>query len=383
LREEGANELPSSKKRNSLHILLDVVRAPMFLLLLACGLVYLALGDHEEAYMLLGSIFFIIGITFYQERKAERALEALKELASPRALVIRHGQRLRIPGREVVRGDLLILSEGDRVPADAALLENNNLSADESLLTGESVPVTKKVWDGRSGIGRPGGDGLPYVFSGTLIVKGRGLAQVMATGGRTEIGKIGISLEWIEEEETSLQRQTKSIVRWFALGGLVLCALVVAILGRQTGDWLQGLLAGLTLAMAILPEEFLVVLTIFLAIGAWRISRRNVLTRRAPTIEMLGATTVLCVDKTGTITMNQMSVAWILAREDLKNDTVAHALRASPKDPFDPLENAIKNLANELGIDSWADAGQIIKEYPLTGKLMAMTQAWRTERGGF
>src|SRR5512136_3182463 len=177
LKEEGYNELPSTKKRSLLAIAVGVVREPMFLLLVACGTLYLFMGNMKEALMLLGFVFVVIGITLYQERKTERALEALRDLSSPRALVIRDGKQERIAGREVVRGDIVLIAEGDRVPADVVLLSGSNISVDESLLTGESVPVRKKVWDGRLEMGRPGGDDLPFVYSGTLIVKGQGVVQ--------------------------------------------------------------------------------------------------------------------------------------------------------------------------------------------------------------
>ena len=308
LAQDGYNELPSSKRRTFLHILWEIVREPMFLLLIVCGGLYLALGDPEEALMLLGFVFVIIGITFYQEQKTERALEALRDLSSPRALVIRNGNQQRIAGREVVRDDIVLIAEGDRVPADATLLTATSLSVDESLLTGESVPVRKKAWNGQQDTSRPGGDDLPFVYSGTLMVKGQGIARVHATGFRTEIGKIGKALQILEPEDTDLQKQTSKIVRNFAIVGVSLCILVVVVFGLTRGNWLEGFLAGITLAMATLPEEFPVVLTIFLALGAWRISQRQVLTRRVPAVEMLGAATVLCVDKTGTLTLNRMTV---------------------------------------------------------------------------
>ena len=303
LKEEGPNELPSSKKRSFLAIVYEVAREPMFLLLVACGILYLFLGDMEEAFMLLGFVFVVIGITLYQERKTERALEALRDLSSPRARVIREGKQQRIAGREVVRGDILILNEGDRVPADAVILSCVNLSVNESLLTGESVPVRKVAADSPLDMGRPGGDDLPFVYSSTLVVQGQGIAQVQATGLHTEIGKIGKALQTVEPEKTLLQRETGRLVRRLALVGLSLCVLVVIVFGLTRGNWLNGLLAGITLAMATLPEEFPVVLTIFLALGAWRISQKQVLTRRVPAIETLGSTTVLCVDKTGTLTL--------------------------------------------------------------------------------
>ncbi|HEV2007191.1 MAG TPA: HAD-IC family P-type ATPase [Burkholderiales bacterium] len=313
LAAEGFNELPASRQRGILAIAFEVAREPMFLLLVAASTIYLVLGDLREALVLLASIVVVMGITIYQTRKTERALEALRDLSSPRALVLRDGVPKRIAGRDVARGDILMLKEGDRVPADAVLISAHDLRADESLLTGESVPVGKSVGDGVDQIGRPGGDGLPFVYSGTMLVQGQGVAQVVATGATTEFGKIGKALQAIDAKPTRLQRETGVVVRRLAAGGLVLCALVVLIYGLTRGMWLQGFLAGVTLAMAILPEEFPVVLTVFLALGAWRISRHGVLTRHMPAVETLGSATVSCVDKTGTLTLNRMAVKQLCA----------------------------------------------------------------------
>jgi Ca2+-transporting ATPase len=396
LAEDGFNELPSAKKRTVFHILLDVLREPMFLMLIACGLLYLFLGDREEALMLMGFVFVIIGITFYQEQKTERALAALRDISSPRALVIRDGQQQRIAGREVVRDDIVLLSEGDRVPADAIVLSVSNLTADESLLTGESVPVRKKAWDGQLEMARPGGDDLPFVYSGTLIVKGQGIAQVHTTGLRSEIGKIGKALQILQPEDTNLQRQTGRIVRNFAFIGLSLCAIVVVVYGLTRADWLNGFLAGITLAMATLPEEFPVVLTIFLALGAWRISQSHVLTRRVPAIEMLGAATVLCVDKTGTLTLNRMTVTKIAVGDQLISvdgkqiylpeyfhEVVEYSILATPDNPFDPMEKAMKELGGRTLINTehihkdW----NLVREYPLSENLLAMSHVWRSPDG--
>ena len=396
---EGYNELPGTKKRSFFHILLEVIREPMFLMLIACGLLYLFLGDQEEALMLMGFVFVIIGITFYQEQKTERALDALRDLSSPRALVIRDGKQQRIAGREVVREDLILVAEGDRVPADAVFLEAKNISVDESLLTGESVPVRKKTWDGRLEMGRPGGDDQPFIYSGTLIVKGKGVAQVRSTGMRTEIGKIGKALQILQPENTNLQKQTRKIVFTFALIGLAMCAVVVVVYGLTHADWLRGLLAGITLAMAILPEEFPVVLTIFLALGAWRISKYHVLTRRVPAVEMLGAATVLCTDKTGTLTQNRMTITHLMVGGELleieqQQRTLPEAfhtlaefgLLSTPVDPFDPMEKAIKELAGRTLINTehlHAD-WNLVREYPLSDKLLAMSHVWRsTSRHAF
>lgn len=396
LRIEGYNELPTAKPRSIFAIAFSVAREPMFLLLVAGGLIYLLLGDHQEALMLLGFVLVIMGITFYQERKTERALEALRDLSSPRALVVREGDEKRIAGRDVVPGDLLVLHEGDRVPADAVLLSCTNLSADESLLTGESVPVRKLCSDGSAEMGRPGGDDLPFIYSGTLVVQGQGAALVKATGTKTEIGKIGRALQRVEPEKTALQKETSHLVRSLACFGLVLCSLVVIFYGITRANWTQGFLAGITMAMAVLPEEFPVVLTIFLALGAWRISQSHVLTRRVPAIETLGAATVLCVDKTGTLTQNRMKVKKIFANGDFYDldgsgdrlpdaihEVVEFSILASQIDPFDPMEKAFRQLGEnylsktEHIHKDWT----LVREYPLSKKLLAMSRVWRSPGG--
>jgi Ca2+-transporting ATPase len=393
LKKEGYNELPSSKKRNIFAITLDVVKEPMFILLIAGGAIYLLLGGVREAFMLLGFVFFVMGITLYQERKTERALEALRDLTSPRASVIRDSLQKRIPGREVVRGDIIVLSEGDRVPADAVVLSCVNLSVDESLLTGESVPVRKSYSKDIMKMSRPGGDDLPFAFSGTLVVQGFGIAQVQAIGINTEIGKIGTALKMIEPEETMLQKETGKLVRRLAFIGLLLCALVVFAYGITKGNWLNGFLAGITLAMAVLPEEFPVVLTIFLALGAWRISQKRVLTRRVPAVETLGSASVLCVDKTGTLTLNQMSVRKIFSRgeffdftnrketlPDNLHEIVEFSILASQKDPFDPMEKALRELGKRTltNTEHLHDDWTLIEEYPLSPKLLAMSRVWKS-----
>jgi P-type Ca2+ transporter type 2C len=256
LAQDGYNELPSAKPRSLLAIALGVAREPMFLMLVACGTIYLLLGDKRQALMLLGFVFVVMGITLVQERKTERALEALHDLSSPRALVMRGGELKRIPGREVVRGDLLMLAEGDRVAADAVLLSGTNVSADESVLTGESVPVRKApVESAPPAMGRPGGDDLPFLYSATLVVQGKGVARVLATGQHTAIGGIGKALGGVEQEPTRVQMETRRVVKYGACVGLGLSAVVAIAYGFTRNDWLNGLLAGLTLAMALLPEE--------------------------------------------------------------------------------------------------------------------------------
>ena len=308
---EGYNELPRSNQRTPLRIAFEVIREPMLALLLGGGVVYLLLGNLEEALILLAFATMSIGITIIQETRTERVLEALRDLTSPRALVIRGGERKRIAGREVVRGDLVVLGEGDRVPADARLLQSQDLQSDESLLTGESVPVRKIAADGTPPLTerRPGGDDLPFIFSGSLIVRGSGIGEVLATGPRSEIGKIGHSLSSMETEPPRLQAQMRRVVRTFALVGGAVSVVAVLLYGLLRGGWLDAVLAGIALGMSMLPEEFPVVLTIFMAMGAWRISQARVLTRRAAAIETLGSATILCTDKTGTLTENRMTIA--------------------------------------------------------------------------
>ena len=390
--EEGYNELPTGQRRGIAVIAFEIVRQPIFLLLAAAGLIYMMLGDRGEALMLLAFVVVVIGITLYQERKTERALEALRDLSSPRARVIREGLQRRIAGREVVRDDLLVLSEGDRVPADAVLLSANDLSADESLLTGESVPVRKTSWDGVMEMARPGGDDLPFVYSGTLLVQGQGVARVRSVGVRTEIGKIGKKLEEVEPEETPLQKETGRLVRNLAFVGLSLCGLVVVLYGLTKGNWLNGFLAGITLAMALLPEEIPVVLTVFLAIGAWRIAQSRVLTRRVTAVEGLGAASVLCVDKTGTLTQNRMTVQRLYSKGELRDigespgplpetfhEVLEFAILASEIDPMDPMEIAFRDLGDRAltRIEHLHRDWALVYEYSLTSKLLALSHVWK------
>ena len=362
----------------------------MILLLVAGGTIYLLLGDPREAIVLIASIFAVTGISLYQNHKTERALEALKDLSSPRALVIRDGRPRRIAGREVVRGDAVVLSEGDRIPADGVLLSSLNLGADESLLTGESLPVGKAARTPPPEVmSRPGGDGLPFVYSGTLVTGGHGVARALATGASTEMGRIGKVLGTVAVQQTRLQKETTRVVRFIALAGFFLCLLVAAVYGSTHGSWLAGLLVGVTLAMALVPEEFPVVLTLFHALGAWRLSRRRVLTRRVSAIEALGSAAVLCVDKTGTLTQNRMSVARLVSGASAYDvagekeppaaatELLEHALLASRTAPFDPMEIAIRDLARRAPAVRAVPEGWLLRrEYPLSNDLLALTRVW-------
>lgn len=398
LRAEGYNELPSTKPRGVLALAVDVVREPMFLLLIAGGTIYLILGDTHEALILLAFVFVIMTITFFQERKTTRALESLRELSSPRALVIRDGHPQRIPGREVVRGDLVILAEGDRVPADGVVVSCTNLTIDESLLTGESAPVRKAACAQNTTIMEaPSGEDRPFVYSGTLVVQGQGVACILATGAETELGHIGRALGTVKKERTSLQRQTGRLIGTLALIGGTLCVLVAVIYGLTREDWLTGTLVGITLAMGILPDEFAVVITVFLALGAWRMARQHVLTRQTQAVETLGAATILCVDKTGTLTMNKMRVHTLYAGGDFfrvpaqgedslpdnMHELVEYGILASQRDPFDPMERAFKELGERTLAKTEHLHGDwtLVREYPLSKELLAMSHVWRSPTG--
>ncbi len=392
LKKYGYNEVPSQKKRSIFVIFFSVIKEPMLLLLIGSGSIYLFLGEIQDALMLLSFVLVVVGITFYQERKTERTLEALRDLSSPRALVIRDGIQKRIAGREVVKDDIIILNEGDRVPADATILSCSNLSVDESLLTGESVAVRKSEWDGKDIIKRPGGDDLAFVYSGTLIVQGRGVARVNSIGVHTQMGKIGKALAGIHQEDTLLQKEIRKIVRNFSIVGVALCLLVAVIYALQRGNWLSGILSGLTLSMAMLPEEFPVVLIIFLTLGAWRISKSQVLTRRAPAIETLGAATVLCTDKTGTLTLNTMHLASLCVNglnydiekskslPEVLHNLMEYGILASQKDPFDPIEKEVKRLGELYlsGSEHIHNNWKIVKEYPLSKQLLALSHVWES-----
>lgn len=397
LASEGFNELPRAGRRSPLRIVLEVLREPMLALLIAGGVVYLLLGNLEEALVLLAFACLSVGITVVQEARTERVLEALRDLTSPRALVIRGGERLRIAGREVARGDLIVLAEGDRVPADALLLEATGLSADESLLTGEAVPVRKKAGTPDPAT-RPGGEDLPMVFSGSLIVGGSAIAEVTATGLASEIGKIGASLAKLEIETPYLQRQMRKLVFVFAAVGASVSVAVVVLYGLLRGGWLEGVLAGIAVGMSMLPEEFPMVLAVFMAMGAWRISRVRVLTRRASAIETLGAASVLCTDKTGTLTENRMTIAELrlpngtaakisdTALPEAFRELAAAGAMASAPEPFDPMEKAFHALATadlRAGESLPGASRTLVRTYALAPDLLAMSQVWATDGTGW
>lgn len=395
LKADGPNLLPRSEHRTLWRIFGEVLREPMFALLLGAGVVYLVLGELSDAIILFLFACTSVGIAIVQEARTERMLETLRDLTSPRALVIRDGKAQRIAGADLVVGDLVVLAEGDRIPADGRVVAAHDLMTDESLLTGEAAPVRKAVVAGAIADPRPGGDDLPYVFSGSLVVRGRGRAVVVATGPRSEIGKIGVALATIDSEPPRLKQETGRLVRRFGAVSLSLAALAVPLYGLLRGDWLGAVLNGIALGMSMLPEEFPLVLTVFMVMGAWRISRAGVLTRRAAAIETLGAATVLCTDKTGTLTQNRMTIMALRAENDswragdgAPAPAVAELLRygvlASAREPFDPMEKAFVALGGEsFGAADEVYRGLALRrEFGLRPDLLAVTNVWALDDGG-
>ena len=377
LNQFGRNELPRPNKISFFMKYTPLLKEPMIILLIAASIIYMIMGDLGEGILLGSFVLIILAISIYQEGKAQKALEALRELSSPRTLVIRDGIEKRIPSSEIVPDDLILLHEGDRVPADGVILQSSHLSIDESLFTGESFPVKNPK----------------NFYSSTLIVGGSGLGKVLKTGIHTEVGKIGKILNEPKSDELNLNKEISKIVRLFAWGGTIICIAIILIYGFTRGVWIEAFLVGLSTQMSLLPEEFPVVLTIFLAMGAWRLSKVQILIRHPVSIERLGAVNILCVDKTGTITQNKMSVAELKISNQLliidsintKNldeafhEIVEYGVLSSHRDPFDPMEKAIRRLVedHEWGKDHLHRDWNLVRDYPLSDQLLAMSSVWK------
>jgi Ca2+-transporting ATPase len=374
LASAGYNELEEKRESGVLRFIKLVAGEPMFFLLLGAASLYVLLGNYKEGLVLSLAMVLIIAITFFQKQRSSQALAALKKLSSPRALVLRDNQPVRIAGKEVVPGDWLVVAAGDRVAADATLLESQGLYADESLLSGESAPVHKELGRDKD------------LFSGSLIVSGKGVAVVVATGMRSRLGQIGQTVQGVLPRKTGLQKASAQLTKKLLGIGFFVSVVVVVAFYVSRGNFLSALLNGLSASMAILPEEFPVVMTVFLAVGAWRIAQNNVLTRNPSAIETLGAATVLCADKTGTITQNKMEVVWLYNGEGWWNGAdpvggvesfdrlVRVARKASESRSVDPMDLAIIDFCGR-----WGDKGvglSLLKEYPLQDDLLAVTRVW-------
>ena len=405
LHRDGANALPAPPRSDIWNTATEVIREPMFAMLIVGAALYLALGETGDGILLLAAVVMVISLTLYHERRTDRALEALAELSAPRARVIRDGLEQKIPSREVVVGDLVIIAEGERVPADAILRRSGHLAVDESLLTGESLPVDKRPSLEVVRLAPSGTHEEHALYSGTLVTSGHGLCEVVRTGAHTELARIGRTLSGIDTGRTRLQEETHRVVRWLAIAAVLASTLVAVVhaltRGGATYAWEEGGLAGIAMAMSMLPEEFPVVLAVFLALGAWRLSQVNVLTRQVAAVEALGAATVLCVDKTGTLTRNHMTLSRmtidtheleLAAAESLPNEfeeLLITALRASHPSAADPMDRALGEAARLFGTDALA-VWEPIKEFPLTasrpmvtwiGRELGNTARWACAKG--
>ena len=362
--------------------LLDVLKQPMLVLLVAAGAVNFALADPLDGAVMFSFVLIVIGISAHQTWRTEKALQALRDLTAPTALVIRSGRHERIPSRDVVIGDRIVLNEGDRVPADALLVNGSNLTVDESLLTGESIPTVKSAQGDRE------------VFAGTLIGRGHAEAAVVEVGDSTRLGVIGQQVKSIGRTKTRLQQRIDRVVLLIGAIAIVVAGFVIIGYGLLRNSWLDGTLIGIASAMSMLPEEFPVVFTVFLAVGAWRMSNHHVLVRCAPAIEALGSMTVACVDKTGTLTLNQMTPVELIvdSRRWTPSDepppaTVRRLISvgslACPADVFDPIDRAFRELALRFPNDELPvlDPSAPLAEYPMSSDLFAMSYVWATAEG--
>ena len=374
LSREGENLIPSEAPKTLAKQILVILSEPMLILLIAAGVINFLLAEVLDALMLMVTVFIVLGISIYQSRRSEKALQALKELSAPTVKVIRDGAEKRISSKALVVGDLMLLSEGDRVCADAVIISSISLAADESTVTGESIPVDKN--EGES------------LLSGTLITRGHGTAVVSATGVKSQLGAIGKSLQEITTNRSRLQRDVDQLVRVIGVLGIFTVISVVTIYGSTRNNWLEGGLAGIAAAMALIPEEFPVILTLFMAIGAWRISKEKVITRQPSSIESLGSISVLCIDKTGTITENHMTVKEIsslnnrsvlttnLDPSSLSADLIElieFAALACPMRGYDPMDIAFLELSHRLKISKEADS---LMEFPVESSRLAYIHIW-------
>lgn len=372
----GMNELTSAKQKNIIDKLLNILREPIFILLFIAALVYFFLQEFTDGFTMLAFVFFIAGINIFQEWRTDKAINTLRELSSPEIFVLRDGKEILLSAKLIVPGDVIILNEGDIVPADGEIIKCNDFAVNESTLTGEpelvwkeEVPTEEKQWR------------LDCCYTGTLVINGTAKVYVTNTGDNTEYGKIGSSIQKEHGFLSPLQRQTKSLIQKCTFVSLALMATVVMLILFNGKSITQAILSGITLAMATLPEEFPVILTVFLAMGAWRLTAKKALVRNLNSIETLGAINVLCVDKTGTITENKMRCARVMGFQgNDKETTIFYATLACETHPYDPMEKAILLRADSMDIDVEAlHSNILLHEYPFKSDTKIMGHVWQLE----
>ena len=382
----GKNEIAPAQKDSFIRKVFSVLAEPMFLLLLGAAAVYFILGEFKDACVMLVFVVAVIGIEIVQEWKTDKTLRALKDLSAPHATVVRDGVQRRILSADLVPGDIMIVCEGEKLAADGFVLKSSDLYADESSLTGEAEPVfkTEKGADASSEHWRK-----DYCYAGTLIVRGTGVVQVDKIGAQTEYGKIGKHIAEAPDRPTPLQKQTARLVGMCSVIAAVLFLAVIVFTFFSVDHLalkariIASVLSGITLAMAMIPEEFPVVLTVFLSMGAWRLARKKALIRRLPSVETLGAVSVLCVDKTGTVTMNAMKVAKAEPFEQTSFAELLETLGAACETrAYDPMEKAMLAYCEENKISDGAFfAGALVKEYSFTDALKMMGHVWKRPDG--
>ncbi len=382
-RQYGFNQVKREKSNAFLELLLDLLKEPMVILLLVTSTIYFITGNKGDAIFLAVSIVFVTAISIFQDRRSRSALKKLKALTAPESKVIRNGKVISIRSEDIVMGDYMVIEEGASVAADGEIIRSNDFSVNESLLTGESLPVYK---DSQSGDN--------HVYQGTIVTGGLAVAKVTAIGAQTRLGQIGTSLQTIKEEKTPLQLQIKNFVRKMVVLGIIIFLVVWGINFYRSHAILDSLLKALTLAMSILPEEIPVAFTTFMALGAWRLMKMGIIVRQMNTVETLGSATVICVDKTGTITENKMTLAGIYTpgggiKNMQENDSfdeqeyelITTAMWASEPVPFDPMETALHRKYEAIAAKDERSQYQMIHEYPLSGKPPMMTHIFENREG--
>lgn len=378
----GTNSVEHQKKNHFLNSILDIVKEPMFLLLLTATSIYFITGDYGDGIFMTFAIVFVMAISVFQESRSRNAIEALKKLTQPQCKVIRNSQLIEIPTEEIVIGDCVQLEEGAFIPADGIILSSNDFSVNESILTGESLSVFKSNESENK-----------QVFQGTIVASGLAICEVTAIGKNTQLGKIGSSLNAIEDEKTPLQIQIGNFVTKMSIIGLVIFGIVWGINYYNSRIVLDSLLKALTLAMSVIPEEIPVAFTTFMALGAWRLMKMGIITKQTKTVETLGSATVICTDKTGTITENKMSLAELYlfdsdtiidTKEKLTTEAeevLNYAMWSSEPIPFDAMEIAIHEAYSNFESDDERPNFKLVHEYPLSGKPPMMTHIFENESG--